>query len=420
MSKSGTLTNSNLTPETLSSQGKLPKGWRMVRFDEIAESVNERVNPAETDLDVYVGLEHLDPESLKIRRWGTPDDVTGQKLRFRVGDIIFGKRRAYQRKLAIADCDGICSAHAMVLRAKTELVEPDFLPFFMQSDMFMERAVDISVGSLSPTINWKTLRIQEFPLPPKDEQRRLVEILTASNAILHSRYRVISDLLELRKSILAYELKGVIGHSSVKQFQMSEVKEEWNLVKISEIATVIRGSSPRPKGDPRYYGGDIPRLMVADITRDGKYITPCIDYLTEEGEKKSRPVPAGTFVLVCSGGTESVGLPGIMKIDACIHDGIIGLTDILSSCEPEWLFYIFTFFQTFLNSAATHGGTFVNLTTDIVKGIQIALPPPEFQVSFIKRMRKLDDSINRTRQQLELDKNLLKKIGDYILSGRQL
>ncbi|WP_350191744.1 restriction endonuclease subunit S [Gimesia sp.] len=151
----------------------------MVRFDEIARNVNDRVNPAETDLGVYVGLEHLDPESLKIRRWGTPDDVIGQKLGFQKGDVIFGKRRAYQRKLAVADRAGICSAHAMVLRAKADFIVPEFLPFFMQSDMFMDRAVDISVGSLSPTINWKTLRIQKFSLPPIDEQKRIACILRA-------------------------------------------------------------------------------------------------------------------------------------------------------------------------------------------------------------------------------------------------
>jgi type I restriction enzyme S subunit len=126
-------------------------------FSQIAINVTDRVQPAETDLEYYVGLEHLDPESLKIRRWGTPADVSGQKLLFRKGDIIFAKRRAYQRKLGVAEFDGICSAHAMVLRPKTDVILPEFLPFFLQSDLFMNRAIEISVGSLSPTINWRTL-----------------------------------------------------------------------------------------------------------------------------------------------------------------------------------------------------------------------------------------------------------------------
>src|SRR3954447_10051467 len=97
--------------------------WRTHMFDEMATMVNDRIDdPAEADVDYYVGLEHLDSESLAIRRWGRPSDVEATKLRFRAGDIIFGRRRVYQRKLAVAEFDGICSAHAMVLRAKTAVV----------------------------------------------------------------------------------------------------------------------------------------------------------------------------------------------------------------------------------------------------------------------------------------------------------
>lgn len=159
-------------------------GWARVRFSEIAMQINDRVaNPAESGVERYVGLEHLDPDSLRIRRWGEPSDVESTKLRFQPGDIIFGKRRVYQRKVAVADFEGICSAHAMVLRAKPGAVLPDFLPFFMQSDLFMERALSISVGSLSPTINWRALAAEEFLLPPIQEQARLVEaFLSFDNA----------------------------------------------------------------------------------------------------------------------------------------------------------------------------------------------------------------------------------------------
>jgi type I restriction enzyme S subunit len=156
--------------------------WRSYRFDEMASMVNDRVdNPHEAGVERYVGLEHLDRESLRIRRWGAPTDVNATKLLFRKGDIIFGRRRVYQRKVAVAHFDGICSAHAMVLRAKPDVVLAEFLPFLMQSDMFMERAKEISVGSLSPTINWKTLAKEEFGLPPLDEQRRIASAMSAAD-----------------------------------------------------------------------------------------------------------------------------------------------------------------------------------------------------------------------------------------------
>ena len=83
----------------------------------------------------------------------------------------------------MAEFDGICSAHAMVVRAKPDVVLPEFLPFLMMSDRFMNRAVEISVGSLSPTINWTTLKLEEFDLPPLDQQRRIAEMLWAVDEV---------------------------------------------------------------------------------------------------------------------------------------------------------------------------------------------------------------------------------------------
>ena len=178
--------------------------WIKHRFDEMAVVVNDRIDdPAKADVEYYVGLEHLDSESLTIRRWGAPSDVDATKLRFRAGDIIFGRRRVYQRKLAVADFDGICSAHAMVLRAKPAVALPEFLPFFMQSDLFMERAREISVGSLSPTINWKTLAKEEFALPPLAEQLGIAEVVTLAGALSEALRNLLDAAVTMHAGVLS-------------------------------------------------------------------------------------------------------------------------------------------------------------------------------------------------------------------------
>lgn len=187
---------------------QLKKGWRVWRFDQMATMVNDRIDdPAEANVEYYLGLEHLDPESLTIRRWGSPSDVNATKLLFRKGDIIFGRRRVYQRKLAVAHFDGICSAHALVLRAKPEVVVPEFLPFFMQSDLFMERAKQISVGSLSPTINWKTLAKDEFALPPMEEQRRITDLLVPINTSSDKYYQVAINIKNIKEKFVTDTFK---------------------------------------------------------------------------------------------------------------------------------------------------------------------------------------------------------------------
>ena len=193
----------------------LKPGWKVWRFDQMATNVNVRIdNPSESGMAHYVGLEHLDSESLNIRRWGMPDDVEATKLMFKKGDIIFARRRAYQRKLGVADFDGICSAHAMVLRAKPDVVLSEFLPYFMQSDLFMSLAVEISVGSLSPTINWKTMAVQNFSLPPIDEQRRIVELLQG----LDQLRECLRDTSEASKTLKSSFTERIFPVSEVKSY----------------------------------------------------------------------------------------------------------------------------------------------------------------------------------------------------------
>ena len=198
----------------------LPKSWRIVNFGELAQSITERVDdPKAAGVEIYVGLEHLDSETTKISRFGIPDDVESTKLRFYPGDVIYARRRAYQRKLGVAEVEGICSAHALVLRARPEVCLPEFLPYFLQSDQFHERALSISVGSLSPTINWKTLVVQEFVLPPIAEQCRIVELIQTVDELVDS-YRT-TPISQQRDAMLTELLKP--NSKTLKTFRLNEI-----------------------------------------------------------------------------------------------------------------------------------------------------------------------------------------------------
>jgi restriction endonuclease S subunit len=209
-------------------------GWKRMAYGDFAESIGERAEPRDAQEEIYVGLEHLDPQCLHIRRWGKGSDVIGGKLRFRKGDIIFGKRRAYQRKLAVAEFGGICSAHAMVIRARPDKVLPEFLPFLMMSDRFMNRAVEISVGSLSPTINWTTLKLETFDLPPFDQQRRIAEILWAVDEVIQENRMLLESQANALRSVFE-------SHTS------ADTNSNWPLVQMEEVVAKFidyRGKTP--------------------------------------------------------------------------------------------------------------------------------------------------------------------------------
>ncbi|WP_017361186.1 restriction endonuclease subunit S [Ectopseudomonas mendocina] len=233
---------------------QLPEGWQMVKFGDIAKHISKRVEPSETDLDIYVGLEHLDPDSLKIKRYGVPSDVAGQKLLVKKGQIIFGKRRAYQRKVAVADWDCICSAHAMVLEANSERVVPEFLPFFMQSDAFMNRAVAVSEGSLSPTIKWKILAEQKFTIPAKSRQKKILSILNSAQRVNVSSEKAIRALERLEEVIAISWFSPLVNQYSYKPLAYFADKEG--------LQTGPFGSQLHAK---EYSNDGIPILMPKDL-----------------------------------------------------------------------------------------------------------------------------------------------------------
>ncbi len=170
------------------------------RFDQIAYNSTEKKQPEDPDRAHYIGLEHLDSGSFEVTRWGSDVTPTGEKLVMRKGDVLFGKRRAYQRKVGIAPFDGIFSAHGMVLRPKESIIDKDYFPFFIASDQFMERAVRISVGGLSPTINWKDLKEQVFEVPTIKEQKVQAEKLWAAYRLKESYKKLLVSTDEMVKS----------------------------------------------------------------------------------------------------------------------------------------------------------------------------------------------------------------------------
>ena len=233
-----------------------------VIFEELAHNIVTRVDPKTTDHKIYVGLEHLDTDSLQIKRKGTPTDVKGEKLLVKNGDIIFGKRRVYQRKVGIADFNGICSAHSMVLRPKEDTILKELFPFFLQSDQFMKRALQISVGSLSPTINWKTLAKQEFTIPAKSDQSSIATLLWAAEDCIVKNERFVEEA-ERAKQVLMRELfsKG-IGHLEFHNTEVGMIPKSWQIKKLQSLVKDHNSGVYKKK---ELYGEGCNIVGVADL-----------------------------------------------------------------------------------------------------------------------------------------------------------
>lgn len=183
---------------------ELPNGWRWARFGELVRQVKRTTKDPEGEgLTRIVGLEHLDSESLPLRRWHELDDLpdgTSFTRVFRAGQVLFGKRRAYQRKVAVADFDGVCSGDILVFERSTEGLLPEFLPYVVQSDRFFDHALGTSAGSLSPRTKWQELAKFEFVLPPVDAQRSAIELLQAADRSISTDEEALAALIQLREA----------------------------------------------------------------------------------------------------------------------------------------------------------------------------------------------------------------------------
>lgn len=209
--------------------------WEKFKFSDLFENVVEKVVPKNSGLEHYIGLEHLDSGSLHIKRFGDTSSLIGDKLKIYKGDIIFAKRNAYLKRASIAPFDAIASAHSLVLRPKEKNVLPEFIPFFLMSEKFWERAIEISVGSLSPTINWKSLAKQEFLLPPKDQQAQLAELLWAMDEVIEREKEVYKKNNNYTKSYIHNFFNSLSKQSKIALGKICTPKQ-WKTIPIKDLS----------------------------------------------------------------------------------------------------------------------------------------------------------------------------------------
>ncbi|PHR11215.1 MAG: restriction endonuclease subunit S [Sphingopyxis sp.] len=283
------------------------------------------------------------------------------------GNIIVPTRMALG-KVAINKVDMAINQDlkALQIRDESKLLIRYLFRFLESKAQFLEEQ---GKGATVKGITLNVLRDLEISLPPLTEQKRIAAILDKADAIRRKRQQAI----QLADDFLRAVFLDMFGDPVTNP-------KGWLTLRVDNLCAIVRGSSPRPQGDPRFYGGPVPRLMVADLTRDGKVVTPMIDSLTEEGAKKSRPIEAGTVVMAVSG---NVGLTSVLAIDACIHDGFIAFKELdANKVRPAFLCELMMFLKS-THASRQAGAIFQNLTTSQIKEMEIPIPPSGLQDKFL-------------------------------------
>lgn len=334
-----------------------------------------------------------------MERWAEAPQIQIQN-----GDLLITKDGTVGKVAIVSNMPSETSLNSGVLLIRTvDSCYKKYLFWILQSEIFWKWFNTINAGN-STIIHLYQYDFCNFsfPFPQYSLQCNIANYLDRKcsqiDAIIARQQEVIEKLKAYKLSIITEAVtKGLNPDVPMKDSGVDwigAIPEHWETASVSRVATVVRGASPRPAGDPRYFNGqDVPWITVAEVTKDdGKYITATESYLTEEGAKYSRLVEEGTLLLSNSGAT--LGVPKVTLITGCINDGSVAFFNL--KVEQMYLLYIFKS-RTLELRKLMQGYGQPNLNTTIIKSIAIPVPHPEEQKSICKyldkRCKAVDDAI---------------------------
>lgn len=377
----------------------LKLGWRQVKFGDMVRQCKEKADPESSGLERYIAGDHMDTDDLRLRRWGEiGSGYLGPAfhMRFKPGQVLYGSRRTYLRKVAVADFEGICANTTFVLESKyvAELL-PAFLPFLMQTDAFNSFSIKNSKGSVNPYINFSDLAQFEFALPTIDEQKRLVELLE-SIAALEEELRTAehgADRLQkaAMQDLLDADLNG------------------WPNKPIGQVFKVTTGGTPS-RNNATYWNGDIPWVKTGEVNYH--VIDSTEERITAEGLKGSaaKLCPPDSVLVALYGQGPTRGRVGMLGIEAAVNQACAAIYP--NADFDPWFVYYYLSGKYLSLRAMAQGAAQPNLNLAMIKGFGIPTPALEEQkaaVASIDAVAKARAEILQRREQIAEIKRKLRE-----------
>ena len=369
--------------------------WKTYKFGDIALNLKTIVKyPLSEGFERYVGLEHVMPGNIHIKSWGKISDGTTFTRVFRKGQVLFGKRRAYQKKAAIAEFDGVCSGDILVFKANEKYIVSELLPFIVQSDKFFDYAIKTSAGSLSPRTKFKDLAKLKFKLPPLDEQKRLADLLWSVDESVNKYCNLLRKTEVCAKSFI----KKVIEQSEEK------------VVKLIDVCDIVKDKPQDFEGEKKYYSTG----AVNDSAQD-KY-----ELITF----RNRPSRANVYPKINDTGfavmknTKKIIFIGDAYNSSIFSTGFVFLR-AKENILPKYLHYIVRsdFFQNQKDKKAVPGIMGGIRKNDIEK-IKFPLFANSKQYKIVARLDNFEQIINETKKMIIAIKGIQKQIINQIFGGK--
>lgn len=399
---------------------------RVVTFGEVVSLNRDKCkDPREEGIERYVGLEHLEPDDLRIRSWGDVADGTTFTNRFYAGQVLFGKRRAYQRKCARSEFDGVCSGDIYVFESGApQQLDPRYLPHLCQTDAFFTHAIGTSAGSLSPRTNWASLAKFRFALPPPTEQSRIVSILepfedarvAARDALDAGRAAFETLTWRATTGALSRGPRAPIEDWRYARLPgVEDLPADWELVTLTDVARLESGHTPSKRRED-YWNGGIPWISLADIQRLGEpEISDTEMEISSEGiaNSSARLLPKGTVVLSRDA---SIGFTSVMAREMATSQHYADFVCDESRLLPSFLYYLFRAMHEYFNYIAIGSTNVKTIYMPFFKRMQIPLPPLQEQRELVALLSETWDGLVVLERRVEQHAELLRAAREDLIA----
>ena len=368
----------------------------ILRFDQIARECRGTFNGNLEGMPI-VGLEHIEPYDMLLKNWDVDVETTFTK-EFHKGQIMFGRRRAYQHKACVATCDGICSGDITLIEPIEGMVYPDLLPFIVQNDDFFEHAIKGSNGALSPRVKWEHMANFEVNLPSMAEQKVLAEKLWAAYKVKQSYLKMI----EATEEMVKLQFIEMFSHS----------------VKTKSLTEYIETSFPGEWGQEDNNGSGVKVIRTTNFTNNGKLdlrevVTRDIDS-TKVAKKK---LQKGDIILERSGGTNENPVGRVVYFNeegTYLFNNFTQLLRCKEDVNSLYIFYaLYNYYQTNKNTIRSMGNKTTgiqNLKMEQYWKIPIADVSEQQQNEFVSIFNQADKSISELRKSIDAIDKVIKSL----------
>jgi type I restriction enzyme, S subunit len=397
--------------------GARPDDWEIVPFGEAVSVAEGQVNPTE---DPYASMPHVGPECVEsgtgrllMRRTARDMGLRSGKYLFQPGDIVYSKIRPYLRKSILADFQGICSADMYPLTARPEF-DAGYLNALILSDAFTTQAIAQQDRTGIPKRNREQLSSILVPKPPLAEQRRITAVVSILQTALGTQDRIIATLKELKAATMAKLFREGLHGQPLKQTEIGEIPESWELVELARVASIERGKfAHRPRNDPRFYGGSIPFIQTGDVAKSNGRIREYAQTLNDEGLAISRVFPKGTIVLTIAA---NIADTGILEFDSAFPDSLVGIT-VDQTMDPAFVEAYLRTQKREMDRLAPKG-TQKNINIQFLKPWPVPRPLMDEQKEIAQSLSSIDDRLDGSTKRLETIKGLFSSMLQLLMTGQ--